>query len=61
MENTIYDNKIWISFVDDTGDIVSGFFTLIKQEANYVKIQSGSNILTIPYHKINKIKEKLVE
>ena len=52
------DSEIWISYVDDTGVVVAGFFTLIEQNLNFVKIKSGSNILTIPYHRINKIKEK---
>lgn len=52
MEN----RKIWISF-EDGEKIVNGFFTLIEQTPNYVKIKSGTNILTIPYHKINKMKE----
>lgn len=49
---------IWISYIDDSGLEVKGFFILIEQNSNYVKIKSGSNILTIPYHRINKIKER---
>jgi sporulation protein YlmC with PRC-barrel domain len=55
----ICDNQIWISYQDDDGSTRSGFFILIEQTANYVKIKSGSNVLIIPYHKINKIKERL--
>ena len=59
MVNRISGNKeIWISFLNDDGILVNGFFTLVEQTVNYVKILSGSNILTIPYHKINKMKEK---
>jgi len=60
MENKILENKeIWVSYIDDNGLEVKGFFRLIEQNHNYVKIKSGSNILTIPYHRINKIKEKI--
>ena len=50
--------EVWISYIDDSGMVVNGFFILIEQTSNYIKIKSGSNILTIPYHRINKIKEK---
>ena len=60
MENKVYGHKeVWISFINDNGEIVQGFFILIEQTANYVKIKSGSNVLTIPFHKINKIKERI--
>jgi len=51
--------KIWISYINDDGQIISGFVVLLEQSQNYVKIETGSNILTLPYHKINKIKEKI--
>lgn len=60
MENKVSGVKeVWISYVDDTGIEVKGFFQLVEQTQNYIKIKSGSNILTIPYHKINKIKERI--
>lgn len=52
------NREIWISYVNDDGQIIQGFFELVEQTLNYVKIKSGSNILTIPFHRINKIKEK---
>ena len=55
----VENKEIWVSYVDDTGQEVKGFFILIEQNHSYIKIKSGSNILTIPYHRINKIKEKL--
>jgi len=55
----VSDNReIWISFVNDDELVVNGFFILLEQNQNYVKIKSGCNILTIPYHRINKIKQK---
>jgi sporulation protein YlmC with PRC-barrel domain len=53
------EKEIWISYIDDLGQVVSGFFILIEENLSFVKIKSGSNILTIPFHKINKIKEAI--
>lgn len=59
MENKVLENKeVWISYIDDNGLEVKGFFGLLEQNQNYIKIKSGCNILTIPYHRINKIKER---
>jgi len=49
---------IWISY-NDEGREVRGYFKLIEQTENYVKIESANNILTIPFRNINKIKEKI--
>jgi len=58
--NKVSGNKeVWISYIDDNGQEVKGFFILIEQNHNYIKIKSGANILTIPYHRINKIKERV--
>lgn len=58
-DRVLVNREIWISFINDDGQIIQGFFILIEQNVNYVKIKSGSNILTIPFQKINKIKERL--
>lgn len=61
MENKTYDLRklkvIWASFKDDTGEEVKGFFKLLEETTNYVKLISGKNILTIPYHRLIKMKE----
>ena len=61
VKNKVSENlgEVWISYIDDTEIKVNGFFILIEQNANYVKIQSGSNILIIPWHRINKLKQKM--
>ena len=60
MENKVSVSKeIWISYIDDSGSEVKGFFVLVEQTLNFIKIKSGSNVLTIPYHKVNKIKERV--
>ena len=51
--------KVYIDY-NDEGKNVKGYFDLIEQTANYVKIKSNENVLTIPYHKINKLKEKQI-
>ena len=50
--------KVFVEYQDDK-KIVKGMFDLIEQTSNYVKIKSGKNILTIPFHKINKMKQSL--
>ena len=60
MENKgLGSREVWISYINDDGQIIQGFFILVEESINYVKIKSGLNILTIPFGKINKIKEKL--
>ena len=53
------ENKVWISFQDENNEKVEGFFYLILEGEHFVKVKSNRNILTIPYHKINKIKQEL--
>ena len=51
--------KIWISYNDENDEKREGFFRLIQETKNYIKILSSkNNILTIPFHRINKIKEE---
>lgn len=50
--------KVFVSY-DDNGKEVKGYFELIKKTNNFIEIKSGENSIIIPYHKINKIKEKL--
>jgi len=61
MENDkVSGNKeIWISYKDDTEQVVSGFVILIEQTDTFVKIKTNKNILIIPFHRILKIKEKI--
>ena len=54
-ENT---NKVYVCYLDDNDNQVEGYFELIEEKDNYVKIKSGKNIITLPYHRIKKIKEK---
>ena len=40
-------------------EIVSGLFDVLEENDKFIKIRTKSNILTIPFHKIEKIKEKI--
>jgi len=48
--------KVFISFQDEKDKKIEGYFELVEQATNYIKIKSGINIITIPYHKLNKMK-----
>ena len=47
--------KAFISYQEE-GREISGIFELIEQTNNYIKFTSQKNIITIPYHKVNKVK-----
>lgn len=52
------DKKTFISYLNDNDSVVSGFFELIEQSQVYVKFKTtNGNIVTLPYHRILKIKE----
>lgn len=51
--------KIFVSYKDDNNQIVKGYFSLIKETDNYIRIQSGKNEITIPYHRIIKVKKEV--
>ncbi len=57
-DNKVLDLRtVWASFMDDNNKQVQGFFKLLEQTVNYVKLISGKNIITIPYHRLLKMKE----
>ncbi len=49
--------KIFVSYIDDDDSKVEGYFELIEENKEFIKIKSGKNIITLPYHRIKKIKE----
>lgn len=51
--------KIWISYLDDNNKRITGFFERISESNNFIKLKSNSNIITIPYHRILKVKEDI--
>lgn len=40
-------------------EIVSGIFEVVEETKDYIKFKTKSNILTIPYSKVEKIKERI--
>jgi len=51
--------KVFISFQDERDKTIEGYFELVEQSINYIKIKSGMNTITIPYHKLNKMKREV--
>lgn len=50
---------VFISYLDDNDNSVSGYFELVAEREHYVKVKNDTNILTIPYKRIKKIKERI--
>ena len=50
-------DRVFVSFLNDDNQKIEGFFILVEQRDNYIKIRTGDNILTLPYCRILKIKE----
>jgi hypothetical protein len=40
-------------------EIVKGNFEVMEETENFIKIKTKKNIIKIPYHNIEKIKEKI--
>ena len=49
--------RVFISFLNDDGNKQETYRELIEESVNYVKIKIGLNVLTLPYHRILKIKK----
>lgn len=52
------NKKIWVSYMDEVGNKINGYFNLIELSENFIIIRSKKSNLLIPFHKINKIKMK---
>ncbi|KKK42213.1 hypothetical protein LCGC14_2190720 [marine sediment metagenome] len=49
--------KVFVSYKDDNDENVSGYFELVEETKEFIKIKSGINIITLPYHRVKKMKE----
>lgn len=49
--------RVFISFLNDNDSKQETYCELVEESVNFVKIKIGLNTLTIPYHRILKIKE----
>lgn len=57
MQDSIRD-KIWIAFLDEEGKKVQGYFDKVEETDSKLKIKSGTNIITVPFNRVLKVKEK---
>lgn len=49
--------RVFISFLNDDDRKQETYCELVEESQQYVKIKIGLNVLTIPYHRILKIKK----
>ena len=56
------DNKIiFIAYLDEQDNRIEGYFKLLLDNGIIIKFETGKNIITIPYNRVLKIKEKIDE
>lgn len=48
----------FLSYLNDTGEQISGYFEIVEITQAYVKIKTKGNVILIPMHRILKIKLK---
>jgi uncharacterized protein (UPF0248 family) len=49
--------RVFISFLNDDDSKQETYCELIEESTNYIKVKIGLNVLTIPFHRILKVKE----
>lgn len=49
----------FISFYDDKGKLVEGYFEVLEENESFIKFKTQKNILTIPMNRVLKIKERI--
>ena len=57
MEKEIGTRTAFISYLNDDDKKIEGYVILIEQTDNYIRFKTGSNIITIPYNRLLKLKE----
>jgi len=53
--------KAFISYLNDDDQKIEGYFEIVSSNGFILKFKSGENIITLPYSRILKIKEKIKE
>lgn len=53
------ERKIFLAYLDERDNLRMGNFELIKETESYIKVRSDRNIITIPFHRIKKMKEHI--
>ena len=49
--------RVFISFLNDDNIKQDTYCELIEESLNFVKVKIGFNTITLPYHRVLKIKE----
>lgn len=57
MDKTISTKTVFIAYLDDSDKKIEGYVILLEQNSNFIKFRTGSNIITIPYNRLLKLKE----
>ena len=50
--------EIFLSYLEDNNQIVSGFFILVKLSETLIEVKSNQNIIVIPISRLIKIKQR---
>lgn len=60
MENRTYDigREEFLSYLNDTGETISGYFEIVEINQAWVKIKTKGNFIIIPMSRVLKIKLK---
>lgn len=59
MENRTWDiGGEFLSYLNDTGETISGYFEILEVNQSYVKIKTKGNFVIIPMSRVLKIKLK---
>jgi len=48
----------FLSYLNDTGETISGYFEIVELKDTYVKIRTRGNLIIIPMSRVLKIKIK---
>ena len=52
------EDLVFISYLEDNGEIISGYFELLKAGPAFVVFKSKSNEVSVPIHRVLKIKRR---
>ena len=55
--NMAMARRVFISFLNDDDCKQETYCELIQESENFVKVMIGQNLITIPYHRLLKMKE----
>ena len=56
-KNININKKVFVSYLDDNGEKVDGYFDSVGTSNNWIIIDNGKNIIRIPSHRVLKVKE----